>query len=160
MMKERILDINPEAVVHANPVFFLPENADTIDFSVYDYVADAVDTVTGKIALIQKARSAGVRVISAMGAGNKTDPSAFRVADIYETKICPLAKVMRKELKARGIPACKVVYSEEEPIKPGGDPDPETGKIAPGSNAFVPAACGLVLAGEIVRELSSAAGDS
>ena len=153
VMKERILDINPEAVVHANPFFFLPENADAIDFAAFDYVADAIDTVTGKIALIMKAQAAGVPVISSMGAGNKMDPSAFRVADIYETKVCPLAKVMRKELKARGVTALKVVYSEEEPLKPEGGRDPETGKAAPGSNAFVPAVCGLVMAGEIVRDL-------
>lgn len=154
VMKERILDIAPETVVHANPVFFLPENADAIDFGAFDYVADAIDTVTGKIALILKAQGAGVPVISAMGAGNKMDPSAFRVADIYETKVCPLAKVMRKELKARGVKSCKVVYSEEEPVRIAGDPDPKTGKIAPGSNAFVPATCGLIMAGEIVRDLS------
>ncbi len=153
VMKERILDIHPDAVVHANPVFFLPENADAIDFGAFDYVADAIDTVTGKIALIMKAKEAGVPVISAMGAGNKMDPSAFRVADIYETKVCPLAKVMRKELKARDVKSCKVVYSEEEPVRPTGDPDPVTGKIAPGSNAFVPAVCGLVMAGEIVKDL-------
>ena len=153
VMKERILDINPEAVVHANPVFFLPENADTIDFSVYDYVADAIDTVSGKIALIRKTKAEGVPVISAMGAGNKMDASAFQVADLYETSVCPLAKVMRRELKERGIGSCKVVYSKEEPLKPAGENDGDSRKVTPGSNAFAPGACGLILAGEIIRDL-------
>lgn len=153
VMKERIFDINPEITVNANKIFFLPENADTIDMAQFDYVVDAIDTVSGKIALIQAAKAAGVPVISAMGAGNKMDASAFEVADIYKTSVCPLAKVMRRELKTRGIDSCKVVYSREEPIKPAGEPDPDTGKVAPGSNAFVPAVCGLILAGEVIKDL-------
>lgn len=153
VMRERILDINPEITVNANKIFFLPENAQSVDMTKFDYVVDAIDTVTGKLSLICEAKAAGVPVISAMGAGNKMDATAFEVSDIYKTSVCPLAKVMRRELKARGITSCKVVYSKEEPIKPVGDADPITGKVAPGSNAFVPAACGLILAGEVIRDL-------
>lgn len=153
VMQERICDINPDAVVHAHQMFFLPENQDTIDFSQFDYVVDAIDTVTGKLSLIECANAAGVPIISAMGAGNKLNPAAFEVADIYKTSVCPLAKVMRRELKVRGVKSLKVVYSKEEPRKPIGENDPASRKVAPGSISFVPAACGLVLAGAVVRDL-------
>ena len=141
--KERVLDINPECVVETHKVFYLPDTAADIDLSVYDYVADAIDTVTGKIALIENSKKAGVPIISSMGAGNKTDPSRFRVADIYKTSVCPLAKVMRKELRSRGIEELKVVYSDEEPKK----------SVPTGSVPFVPSVAGLVMAGEIVKDL-------
>ena len=143
--KERVLDINPECVVETHKVFYLPDTAADIDLSVYDYVADAIDTVTGKIALIENSKKAGVPIISSMGAGNKTDPSRFRVADIYKTSVCPLAKVMRKELRSRGIEELKVVYSDEEPKK----------SVPTGSVPFVPPVAGLVMAGEIVKDLLS-----
>ena len=145
LMRERMLDINPAVSVTAHECFFLPDTADQFDFSLYDYVVDAVDTVTAKIEIICRASAAGVPVISAMGAGNKTDPGAFRVADIYDTRICPLARVMRRELKKRDVESLKVVYSEEEPIKPAAD--------HPASCAFVPSVAGLMIAGEVVREL-------
>lgn len=149
VMRERILDINPEACVHVYNCFYLPETAGLFDFSVYDYVVDAIDTVTGKIQLVLEARRAGTPIISSMGAGNKTDPSAFQVADIFDTSVCPLARVMRRELKARGIKSLKVVYSREKAGRPWGK---EVG--TPGSTAFVPPAAGLVLAGEVVRDLA------
>ena len=158
--KERILEINPQAKVNCYPCFFLPDTAQQFDFSVYDYVVDAIDTVSGKIELIMQAQAAGTPVISSMGAGNKMDPSAFLAADIYETSVCPLAKVMRRELKKRGVDHLKVVYSKEKPYKPeGGRQGSEENVIinrhaAPGSNAFVPAAAGLVIAGEVVKELA------
>lgn len=145
--KERILEINPKAVVHTLQTFFLPENAENFSFSQYDYVVDAIDTVTGKIEIIMKAREAGVPVISSMGAGNKLDASAFEVADIYETSVCPLAKVMRRELRKRGIDHLKVVYSKEPPISFGE-------RTVPGSVAFVPSVAGLIMAGEVVKDLS------
>ncbi len=159
--KERVLDINPAAQVYVSKVFFLPETAAQFDFTQYDYVVDAIDTVTGKIALIEQAQAAGTPIISSMGAGNKMDPAAFRVADIYETTVCPLAKVMRRELKKRGIQQLKVVYSTERPCEPAGctqsDQKEQTvnnnRKVAPGSNAFVPSAAGLVLAGAVVQDL-------
>lgn len=143
---ERVLDINPEIIVHRHPCFFLPENADSFDFSRYDYVVDAIDTIAGKLEIILRAQAAGVPVISSMGAGNKLDPSRFRVADIYDTKVCPLARAMRSLLRKKGVSALKVVYSEEEAVK--------TGDRLPGSVAFVPAAAGLVLAGEVIRDLA------
>jgi tRNA A37 threonylcarbamoyladenosine dehydratase len=156
--RERALEINPEAVVHARRVFYGPDTAGAFDFSQYDYVVDAIDTVTGKLALIQQALEAGTRVISCMGAGNKLDPAAFRVADIYETSVCPLARVMRKELKRRGVRKLKVVYSRELPRNPEGELyqqslEGEVRRQVPGSAAFVPAAAGLILAGEVVRDL-------
>lgn len=154
--KERILEINPQAKVNCYPCFFQPDTAQQFDFSVYDYVVDAIDTVTGKIALIMQAQAVGTPVISSMGAGNKMDPSAFLAADIYETSVCPLAKVMRRELKKRGVEHLKVVYSKEKPFKPeDGRQDDVISyrRAAPGSNAFVPAAAGLVIAGEVVKEL-------
>ena len=167
--KERILDINPQAAVNTYKTFFLPENAHEFDFSGYDYIVDAIDTVSGKIALIEKAKEEGVPIISSMGAGNKMDAAAFEVADIYETSVCPLAKVMRRELKKRGIESLKVVYSKEKPLAPFEDeensckkncicpPGTERNCAArrqiPGSNAFVPPVAGLIIAGEAVKDL-------
>lgn len=168
VMRERILSINPNAVVRVHSCFFLPENADSFPFEEYDYVVDAVDTVTAKIELVLRAQAAGVPVISSMGAGNKLNPTAFCVADIYETKVCPLARVMRRELKKRDVEHLKVVYSEEEPIAPAGecaaDAHGEQGaeianegarrKSIPGSVAFVPSVAGLIIAGEVVKDLT------
>lgn len=148
--KERILDINPECKVNAFRMFFAPDTE--FDFSKYDYVVDAIDTVSGKIELVMKCQEAGVPVISSMGAGNKMNPEKFEVADIYETSVCPLAKVMRQELKKRGINKLKVVYSEEIPIKTNVK-DEKTGKSVPGSNAFVPSVVGLIIAGEVIKYL-------
>lgn len=156
VMAERIADINPEAQVTLRKCFFLPETADQFDFSRYDYVVDAVDTVTAKIEIILRAQQAGVPVISSMGAGNKLDPSKFEVADIYKTSVDPLARVMRRELKKRGVRKLKVVYSKEEPMKPLGriEADPEAGrKDVPGSSAFTPSAAGLLIASEVVKDL-------
>jgi tRNA A37 threonylcarbamoyladenosine dehydratase len=160
VMKERMLEINPDVDVTIRKCFFLPENADEFPFEEYDYVVDAVDTVTAKIELILRAQQAKVPIISAMGAGNKLDASRFKVADIYDTSVCPLAKVMRHELKKRNVKKLKVVYSDELPIKPPEDPsDPEeqqehSRRSTPGSTAFVPAVAGLIIAGEIVKDLS------
>jgi tRNA A37 threonylcarbamoyladenosine dehydratase len=151
-MKERMLDINPDCKVNAYNVFYLPENADEFDLSGYDYIADAVDTVAAKLEIAERAYKLGIPVISAMGAGNKTDPTRFEVADIANTTVCPLARVMRRELKARGIKKYKVVYSKEDPIK-SGVIDEESGKAIPGSLSFVPSAVGLIMAGEIVNDL-------
>lgn len=151
VMRERILDINPDAEVRVYPCFFLPETADRFPFSEYDYVVDAVDTVTAKIELAVRAQEAHVPMISSMGAGNKLDASAFRVADIFETRVCPLARVMRRELKKRNVEHLKVVYSEEEPLKQEESLKQE-GKLI-GSVAFVPSVAGLILAGEVVKDL-------
>lgn len=153
VMKERILDINPDAVVKTHKVFYLPENADDFSLENYDYIADAIDTVSAKIELICRAETLNIPIISAMGAGNKLDPSAFRVADIYKTKVCPLAKVMRRELKARGVKKCAVVYSEEEAIKPQINAE-NGGKTNVGSLPFVPSVMGLIIAGEIIKNLT------
>ena len=156
VMKERMRDINPDTEVRVYRCFFLPENADSFPFSEYDYVVDAVDTVTAKIALVLKCQAAGVPVISAMGAGNKLDPTGFKVADIYKTKVCPLARVMRRELKKRGVKKLKVVYSEEEPVTRGPVPvpsEPSANRPVPGSTAFVPSVCGLIIAGEVIKDL-------
>lgn len=176
-MANRVKDINPECDVEAIECFFMPENADQFDFKEYDYVVDAIDTVTGKLALIEKAYSEGTPVISSMGTGNKLDPSMFKITAIEKTKVCPLAKVMRKELKNRNIRGVKVLYSEEEPIKPdfsktGGvnsgendgcrtegnaadsaDAGAVRRKAVPGSISFVPSVAGLMIAGEVVRDL-------
>ena len=152
VMKERILDINPEAAVNTYNCFFLPENASEFPFEKYDYVVDAIDTVTAKIELVMQCQEKGIPIISAMGAGNKLDPTRFRVADIYKTKMDPLARVMRNELKKRGVKKLKVVYSEEEPIKPAED-IVVNGKATPGSTAFVPSAAGLIIAGEVIKDL-------
>lgn len=152
IMRERILDINPECHVNAYEVFYLPDNADEYDLSKYDYIVDAVDTVSAKLEIICRADKLGVPVISAMGAGNKTDPTAFEVADINKTSVCPLARVMRRELKKRGIVKLKVVYSKEEPIKRSVE-ETEKGKVPPGSLSFVPSVMGLIIASEVVKDL-------
>ena len=158
-MKERMLDINPEADVRVYRSFFLPENADQFPFSEYDYVIDAVDTITAKIELVMKCQEMNIPIISSMGAGNKLEGSAFRVADIYKTKMCPLAKVMRRELKQRGVKQLKVVYSEEQPISPEMETEEETKRRStPGSLAFVPSVAGLIMAGEVVKDLTGKKG--
>ena len=185
VMRERIFDINPQINVNVYDCFFLPQNAGEFPFSEYDYVVDAIDTVTAKLELILRAKEAGVPIISCMGAGNKLDPTQFRVADIYQTKICPLAKVMRRELKKRGVEQLKVVYSEEEPVGVGeerptedlatckymedesgyhGDREVKKGEVpqadsrerrsTPGSIAFVPSVAGLILAGEVIKDIA------
>lgn len=148
---ERIAQINPACKVTAHSVFFSPETEGQFDFSKYDYVADAIDTVTGKIAIIMNARRCGVPVISCMGAGNKLDATAFEVADIYKTSVCPLARVMRQELKKRGVESLKVVYSKEPPVKSAAEGE---GKPTPSSIAFVPSVAGLIMAGEIIKDLA------
>jgi tRNA A37 threonylcarbamoyladenosine dehydratase len=154
VMKERILDINPEAEVNTYNCFFLPENASDFPFDKYDYVVDAIDTVTAKIGLIMKCKEEGIPIISSMGAGNKLDPTQFRVADIYKTNMDPLAKVMRHELKKRGIRKLKVVYSEEKPMTPiGGFQQEGKRRSIPGSTAFVPSVAGLIIAGEVIKDL-------
>lgn len=167
--EERIKQINPECVVNKHQMFYSPETAAEFDFSKYDYVVDAIDTVTGKIALVMQARECGTPIISSMGAGNKMDPTAFEVSDIFKTSVCPLARVMRYELKKRGVKKLKVVYSKEKPIMPAEDSanscrencvsPPGTKhkctsrRAIPGSNAFVPSAVGLIIAGEVVKDL-------
>lgn len=171
VMEERIKEINPDAVVYTHKCFFLPETKDEFDFHQYSYVIDAVDTVTAKIQLVMEAKDAGVPIISCMGAGNKIDPSRFEVADIYKTSVCPLAKVMRRELKKRGIKHLKVVYSKEQPIHPLDDmsiscrthcicPPGARHKCTerrdiPGSTAFVPSVAGLIIAGEVIKDLTA-----
>lgn len=170
VMKERMLEINPDVDVRIHKCFFLPENADEFPFDEYDYVVDAVDTVTAKIELVMKSQAMNVPIISSMGAGNKLDPTAFQVADIYKTSVCPLAKVMRRELKKRGIKKLKVVYSQEKPIRPIEDmsiscrthcicPPGAAHKCTerrdiPGSTAFVPSVVGLIIAGEVIKDLA------
>ena len=150
VMRERILDINPDAVVNTYNCFFLPENASDFPFDKYDYVVDAIDTVTAKIELVMQCQKSGVPIMSSMGAGNKLDPTRFRVADIYKTSVDPLAKVMRRELKKRGVKKLKVVYSEEEPVQPASAESDEPGRRStPGSTAFVPSVAGLIIAGEV-----------
>ena len=160
--RERILSINPAAVVHTHRTFFLPETAAEFDFSAYDYVVDAIDTVTGKLLLVQAAMAVGTPVISCMGAGNKLDPTAFQVADISKTSVCPLARVMRKELGRRGIKHLKVVYSKEPALTPavaeGEENAAHPKRQTPGSIAFVPAVAGLILAGEVVKDLAGIPG--
>ena len=168
--EERILEINPKAVVHTYKTFYAPNTAEEFDFSQYDYIVDAIDTVTGKLELVEQAVKSGTPIICSMGAGNKVDPTAFRVADISKTSVCPLARVMRRELKKRGIKHLKVVYSEEPPLTPIDDmpiscrahcicPPGNARKCTqrrqvPGSNAFVPSVVGLIIAGEVVKDLS------
>ena len=170
VMKERMLEINPDIDVRTHKCFFLPQNADEFPFEEYDYIVDAVDTVTAKIALIMKAKELDIPIISAMGAGNKLDAGRFQVADIYETRVCPLARVMRRELKKRNVKSLKVVYSDEQPIRPvedmsiscrancicppGAEHKCTERRDIPGSTAFVPAVAGLMIAGEIVKDLS------
>lgn len=168
--EQRILDINPDAVVHTYKTFYSPDTAEQFDFTLYDYVVDAIDTVTGKLELVEQAEKAGVPIISSMGAGNKLDPTAFEVADIYETSVCPLARVMRRELKKRGIKKLKVVYSKEPAMTPIDDMaiscrancicPPGTARTCtqrrqvPGSNAFVPPVAGLIIASEVVKDIA------
>ena len=168
--EERIHDINPDCRVRTYKTFFLPETKDQFNFSDYDYVVDAIDTVTGKLTIIEMAKEANIPVISSMGAGNKINPAMFEVADIYETSICPLAKVMRHECKKRGIRDLKVVYSKEKPIQPQADTSKSendnntvsqetTGRDSkrraiPGSTAFVPSVVGLIIAGEIINDIT------
>lgn len=159
VMKERILDINPEINVVAHKCFYLPETAAQFDFSKYDYVVDCIDTVTGKLQLVEAAKAANVPIICSMGAGNKLDPTAFEVADISKTSVCPLAKVMRRELKKRNIKNVKVVYSKEEPVEAKIKPSVESESVGrtksiPGSCAFVPSVAGLILAGEVIKDLA------
>ncbi len=170
VMEERIHDINPDAIVHKHKCFYLPETRDQFDFSEYDYVVDAVDTVTAKLDIIMQAKAAAVPIISAMGAGNKMNPADMEVADIYKTKMCPLAKVMRRELKKRGVKKLKVVYSKEKPLRPLNDmaiscrnhcicpPDTQhkctERRDIPGSNAFVPSVSGLIIASEVLKDLT------
>ena len=168
--EQRIHEINPDAVVHTYKTFYAPQTAEQFDFTQYDYVVDAIDTVTGKLALVEQAQRVGTPIISSMGAGNKMDPAAFEAADIYETSVCPLARVMRRELRKRGIQKLKVVYSKEPAMTPIDDMSiscrthcicpPGTARKCtqrrqvPGSNAFVPAAAGLIVAGEVVKDLT------
>lgn len=158
---ERVASINPACEVRAHRCFFLPETAADFDFATYDYIIDAVDTVSAKLALVEAARAAGTPIVSSMGAGNKLDPTAFRVADIYDTSVDPLARVMRRELRRRGVGALKVVYSTEAPRKSvsHGETVKEGSRPAPGSVAFVPAVAGLILGGEVVRDLAGAVAD-
>lgn len=153
--EERIHDINPNAVVNKYKIFYMPDTAEQFDFSQYDYVVDAIDTVTGKIRLVEEAVKYNVPIISSMGTGNKMDATAFEVSDIYKTSVCPLAKVMRKELKKRNIDRLKVVYSKEKSMTPISEEGIETGKRkqTPGSNAFVPSVAGLIIAGEVIKDL-------
>ena len=171
VMRDRILEINPDAEVEVRKCFYLPENADEFDFNEYSYVVDAVDTVTAKLEIIMRAKECGVPVISSMGAGNKLDPTQFQVADIYKTSMCPLAKVMRRELKKRGVKKLKVVYSTEKPTRPLDDmsvscrtncicPPGAAHKCTerrdiPGSVAFVPSVAGLIIAGEVIKDLTA-----
>ena len=152
VMKKRILDINPDCVVTIFNTFVLPENIDSFDFSVYSYIVDAIDTVSGKLAIIEKGAKEGVPVISSMGTGNKLDPTRFQITDISKTSVCPLARVMRYELKKRGIKKLKVLFSTEEPIKPTAQKD-ERGKVPPGSISFVPSVAGLLIGGEVIKDL-------
>ncbi len=157
---QRVNAIDPEIRVDARKTFYLPETADTFDFSKFDYVVDAIDTVTGKMMLIQQAKAADVPIISSMGTGNKLDPTAFQVADISKTSVCPLARIIRKECKKRGIDRLKVVYSTEDPIKAELSPDdpawaelPEGRNALPGSVCFVPAVAGMIIAGEVIKDI-------
>jgi len=154
---DRVRDIDPDIRVAVHETFYLPDTADQFDFSRYDYIVDAIDTVTGKLMLAQRAQETGIPIISSMGTGNKLDPTAFRVADISQTRGCPLARIMRKECKKRGIRALKVVYSEEEPLAPrtveGLEELPEGRRALPGSVAFVPSVAGMILAGEVIKDL-------
>ena len=162
VMKERILDIHPECKVTTHKCFYLPETKEKFDFSEFNYVVDAVDTVTAKLFIIEEAKNAHIPVISSMGAGNKLDPGAFQITDIYKTSVCPLAKVMRRELKKRGIKKLKVVFSTEQAITPREIPKEENSdgneqkrqKVSPGSVAFVPSVAGMMIAGEVVKDIA------
>ncbi|MDF2882068.1 MAG: UBA/THIF-type binding protein [Clostridiaceae bacterium] len=170
VMKERILEINPKAIVNAHQTFYTPEVADQFDFSEYSYIVDAIDTVTGKLELVMRANQYNIPIISCMGAGNKLDPTQFEVSDIYKTSVCPLAKVMRRELRARGVKKLKVVYSKEMPRKPledmsiscknncicppGAERKCTDRRQIPGSTAFVPSVAGLIIAGEVIKDIT------
>lgn len=153
VMRERILSINPDCFVTGLEMFYLPENADTIDLTKYDYVVDAIDTITSKIELAIRCEKLNVPLISSMGTGNKLNPAMLEVSDIYKTSVCPLAKVMRKELKTRGIKHLKVVYSKELPIRPRQSNEPTNKRTVPGSSAFVPSSAGLLIASEVIKDL-------
>ena len=154
VMRERILEINPQAQVEMHRLFYLPETANEIALTDYDYISDAIDTVSAKLELISRANTCSVPIISSMGTGNKLDPAAFTVADIYQTSVCPLARVIRQELKKRGIPSLKVVYSTETPLTREKYDTPETGKRQiPASISFVPPVAGFIMAGEIIKDL-------
>ena len=159
VMKERILDINPNAIVEVHKCFYLPENESDYNFSEYDYVVDAVDTVTAKISIIVNAKKNNVPVISSMGTGNKINPSMLEVSDIYKTTVDPLAKVMRLELKKRHINKLKVIYSKERPLKPINEITSESGKVTPGSTSFVPSATGLLIASEVIKDITGIRND-
>lgn len=156
--KARVLDVNPDAQVRTYKVFLTKETVDSFDFTAYDYIVDAIDTVSAKIELAVRAAAVGTPIISCMGAGNKLDPTAFRVTDVYKTAVCPLSKVMRHELRKRGVRRLKVVYSEETPLTPEADPADEGAahpkRQTPGSVSFVPSAAGLILAGEVIKDLT------
>ncbi len=155
--RDRILDINPQCVVHTHQIFYTPETADQFDFTQYDYIVDAIDTVTGKLQLVERAVAAQTPIICSMGTGNKLDASAFEVADISKTSMCPLARIMRKELSKRGIKHLKVVYSREEALTPTGWEEEAAAlgkRQIPGSVAFVPGAAGLILAGEVIKDIA------
>lgn len=153
VMRDRILDINPDIKVTAHKVFYMPETKNLFDFSEYDYIVDAVDTVTAKIEIIKNAEEKNVPVISSMGAGNKLSATSFEVSDIYKTSVCPLARVMRRELKARGIKKLKVVYSKEEPVIIKKNEEEGVKKPIPASISFVPSVAGLIIAGEVIKDL-------
>ena len=154
---ERIKDINPDCVVRTYQTFYVPDTAEQFDFSQYDYVIDAIDTVTGKIALVLQAKESGTPIISSMGTGNKLDPTAFVVTDLYQTSFCPLARIMRKELRKRGVDRLKVVYSQEEAMTPEGETEElsQGRRSIPGSAAYVPSVAGMILAGEVIRDIVS-----
>jgi len=156
VIRDQILDINPDAVVACHQMFYTPENADSVDLSGYDYIVDAIDTVKAKLELVCRANALGVSIISAMGAGNKLDPTRFEVADLSKTSVCPLCRVMRTQLKKRGIVHHKVVYSREEPVRVVADES--NGRHAPGSVSFVPPVMGLILAGEVIKDLAGVNG--
>lgn len=151
--KERLLDINPEIIVNTHNIFYTPETSSQFDFTKYDFVIDAIDTVSGKIELVMQSQKTQTPIISSMGAGNKMNPTLFEVSDIYKTSVCPLAKVMRQELKKRGVKKLKVVYSKEIPVKPPESPEQTYKKRIPASNAFVPSVVGLIIAGEVIKDL-------
>lgn len=151
--KNRILEINPDCRVNTFNTFILPDSIDGFDFTPYDYVIDAIDTVSGKIAIIEKCNKLGIPVISSMGTGNKLDPTQFEITDIYKTSVCPLARVMRLEMKKRGIKRLKVLYSKEEPLKPAITETTDRGKTVPGSVSFVPPVAGMIIAGEVIKDL-------
>lgn len=153
VMRQRVLDINSDIKVNCINKFVLPDNIDEFDFSAYDYVVDAIDTVSGKLAIIEKAYLEGVPVISSMGTGNKLDPTRFEITDINKTSVCPLARVMRYELKKRGVKKLKVLYSKEEPIKPNNIQNNDKRKAVPGSISFVPSVAGLIIGSEVIKEL-------